>query len=334
MNITSGQPRFRQTDVVILRQIMERVGRTMPPEDFVSVVFEAFQASRERSAGDHMPAAFRACPSFQSFCTALTGAKERLGHEPSILVMGAGDDVMGRDSQYAASVVREVFGPSARITPMDLTTRSIYGEPQQRADLVVTHSLAHFFFDQESLYRFIARHVKQGGGYVMGNEPNRRFWVNPEVQNAYRTMVESERMRRRIRAWLNPLHYLRRIASLMNAPESDMAAFERSVNLYLHKRHDFKGGITIKEMDRIIDPFFPDELPGDHPLGGNGLDWENEIPALLPEFSMEWVASARFLGKQIPQTLRPRWQRLNAEMLAKHPLDGNVFCALWWRTAG
>lgn len=333
MNITSGEPRFRQTDVVILRQIMERVGRPMPPEDFISLVFEAFTASRERTAGDHLPQTFRQCPSFQSFCSALTGAKERLPHEPSILIMGAGADVLGRNSSYAASVTREVFGPHCTLTPLDVTTRMIYTEPQQRYDLVVTHSLAHFFFDQESLYSFISRSINPRGGYVMGNEPNRRFWVNQDVQTAYRRMVESERLRRRVRGYLNPRFYVKRLVSMLRAPESEHHAFERSVNLYLHKRYDFQGDLTLKEMDRIIDPFFPDELPGDHPLGGNGLDWDNEVSAMLPGFSLEWVASARFMGKQNPQNMRPKWQRLNAELLAKHPLDGNVFSALWWRKA-
>lgn len=331
MMTLNHSPRYRQTDVVILRQIMDRAGLQMSPEAFILAVQKAFLGSRERSLGEQLVKAFRECPSFVDFKGALSQAQKAAPGGCSILVIGAGQDVPGRDSAYASQAVREVFGESANVTRLDLTPETIYTEPERRYDVVVTHSLPHYFFDQESFYGFVRACTKPGGCYVMGNEPNRRFWVNPEVQKRFHEMNAAEYRRRTVRYYLNPRHYAAKMFRVLSAPKDESFSLERSVNLILQKSYNAQAPLTLKEMNRITDPFFPDELPGDHPLGGNGIDWDKDVPSFLRDFKLEWIASARHMGKHNPKHLPEKWQKVNAELKARHPMDGNVFSALWRR---
>ncbi len=329
MKTLTGGPQFRQTDVAILRQIMDRIGLAMPVEDFILAVQKAFLGSRERSLGEQLVKAFRECPSFADFKGAIVQARKAAGSNASILAIGAGRDVPGRDSNYAAGVVKEVFGENCHIAQLDLEPDTIYTEGRNQYDVVVTHSLPHYFFDQAGFYGYIRSLTRPGGCYVMGNEPNRRFWVNPEVQGGFQEMNRAEIRRRTIRYYFNPRHYVSKLISVLRAPRNHSISLERSVNLILHKNYNAQGNLTLKEMNRITDPFFPDELPGDHPLGGNGIDWDKEVPTALTGFHLEWIASARHMGKYNPLHLPAKWQKLNAELKAKYPMDGNVFSALW-----
>lgn len=327
-------PRFADTDQALLEQIIDRVGVELPVDQFVQAVQRAFLASRERSLGSQLVQAFRECPSFEDFRGALAQALNLAPANPSILVIGASPRVPGRDSAYASAVAREVFGAAGRIERLDLEPGTIYNEPDGRFDIVVTHSLCHYFFDQEAFLGFIRESVRRGGVYVMGNEPNRRFWTNTAVQQAYREMDRSEARRRAMRCYLNPMFHASRVRTMLGGALDETNAFERRVNLMLRQELNAGRSLTLKEMNRITDPFFPDELPGDHPLGGNGLDWEKEIPARLEDFGLEWIASARHLGKQNPRNLPAKWQRANAELASRFPADGNVFSAVWQRVGG
>ncbi len=330
MKATLGQ-RFREADEALLRRMLERTGVAMEPAEFVVAVQRAFLDARPPSAGGHLIVGFRECPSFEDFRGALAQASERSPVQASVLVIGAGNDVPGRDSEYAATVAREVLGAGARIARLDLEPETIYGIAPGTFDLVVTHSLAHYFLDQEGFCRFIRLCTGRHGSYVMGNEPNRRFWANQEVQRAFETMNVSEAQRRTLRQCANPLFYLGRFAAALGVAARETDSFERKVNLMLRQRLNLRGRLTLKEINRITDPFFPDETPGRHPLGGDGLDWE-EVAEALGEFRLEWISSARHLGKQNPNHLPLRWQNVNAGLKAQYPMDGNVFSALWRRS--
>lgn len=327
-------PQFAGTDLALLEQIRQRVGIDLPVESFVEAVQRAFLASRERSLGAQLVQAFRECPSFQDFRGALVQAAHLAHGDGSVLVVGASPRVPGRDSAYAAAVTREVFGANCRIDRLDLEPDTIYQEPERRYDVVVTHSLCHYFFDQESFFGFVRAATRAGGVYVMGNEPNRRYWTNGEVQKAFRAMDASETRRRALRCYANPLFHLARLRTMIGGALDENGAFERKVNLILRQEYNASSNLTHKEMNRITDPFFPDELPGEHPLGGNGLDWEREVPGQLVDFGLEWIASARHLGKKNPGHLPAKWQRVNAALAAKYPMEGNVFSAVWRRTGG
>lgn len=324
MNALPPTCSMNPADVRILQEICSRVG-CQSPEILTSAVATAFMEAQTGVDGAHMARHFRACPSYGDFTAALKRAGE-LFPAPSVLVLGIGKGFTGRDSAYAAQVVHEWI-PQGKVTRLDVTPTNLYQPAAARYDLIVSHSLAHFLFDQTAFYAFVRARLDPAGAYVMGGEPNARYWKNSECLARLKEMEES---RRKARA-LHPRRYLGALVRFFRKP-APMPAFERSVNSILRERYGLSGDLTRKEMNRIADPYFPDELPGEHPLGGKGIDWEADLVRHLPGFRLEFIGTARFLGKTNPNNLPPAWQKVNAELEQRFPQDGNVFSALWVRS--
>ncbi len=331
MNFVPSSGIFRHSDQAALEAIAARTGMGLLPEEMVTAVREAFIASQQQHGGGAVEGDRPACPSSDIFRSGLARSRQLAPVQPSILVLGAGKGIPGRDSAYAAGVVDEVFEGQCRITRLEWTEPHA-AAPAREYDLVVSHSLAHFLFGVDAFLRFAAAKVRRtGGGYVMASEPNRRFWANAEIASRMVEKREAKRLLDRIRPFLRPAKLL---VTGSHSRSSETQAFDSRVNAYLRERHGLRKDLTFKEINRIADPYFPDELLGQYPpLGANGFDWENELPGMLAGFRREWIATARFLGKRNPRMLDAQWTEIHDELERRYPLDGNVFTALWWRDA-
>ncbi|MEZ5353273.1 MAG: hypothetical protein R2762_11605 [Bryobacteraceae bacterium] len=335
---SSSHCTFRPEDTALVESIAKRTGAPLPAAVFVEQVQLAFadaQRSMRAEAGSAVSPEFRDCPSFGVFRGALEQARSALAPSRrrgavSILAVGARPEIPARDSGYAADVTAEVFGSEAQITRMEIGCQDL-AQPAggETYDLVVTHSLPHFFLDMPAFLKLVTARVRAGGGYVMGSEPNRRYWSNAELAAQYRELAASVRRRRTIGSLVNPVQIVRRFFPKRAAGAG--TPFPQRVNMLLRERHGLQGDLTAEEMNRISDPFFPHELSSGGGPGGPGLDWEHELPAMMPGFRREWIATTRFLGRLNPNTLAPVWQQAHAKMERQFPLDGSVFSALWWR---
>jgi hypothetical protein len=319
MTITSTQSRRAHESI---NALMQRLGVTLPAAAFSAAVQSGLIRAMPGSS-ETVIQGFRTCPSLASFQTGLERERQRLAGKPArVLAIGAGPEVAGQSSAYAADITREVLGAGSRIERMEWAGKRIEG-PEGEFDLVVSHSLLHFLLDYERLVEFAAGKVARGGGWVMAGESNARYWRNEEMLQAARAWVQSRdkkglrgvysRVRRTLSRW---------------SPRRDPSV-EDAVNHYLEDRFGIRSKLTLAEIRGVADPYFPDafaEVPG---IGATGLDWERDLPAMLSGFRRDWTGTARAFGKLHPRTLTPEWLTIHNELVKRFPDDGAVFTSCW-----
>jgi hypothetical protein len=315
-------------DALALSRIMSRAGVRASADEFLDATARAFASAQRNVCQVDMQARFRACPSHQDFRRALQVACDNMPRPLSILVIGGAYPYTARSSDYAAQVAREVFASSdsCEISQLDVTPCDLHSPRGGSFDLIVTHSLAHYFFDLALFFQFVRTHMKPSSGYVIGQEPNRRFWANLECQR-FMNEMETTKVRHPLGKYLRPANYVswitRRVAQRKRISVEDL------VNAALRKQFEMRGTLTLKEIHRMTDPHFPDELPGVCRMGSDGLDWEQSLPAWLPGCTPVWIGTARHLGKTNPRLLPSRWQETASDLAARYPLDGSVFSAFF-----
>ncbi|MEZ5401919.1 MAG: hypothetical protein R2729_19760 [Bryobacteraceae bacterium] len=320
-------------DRALLEDIARRVGLKLSAEDFATVVQAAFAAAQGDRNEAVQEAALRECDSFDGFRGAIeragASARETFGRAPRVLVLGAAEGVPARDSRYAAGVAVEALGSGCVVERREIGRPDLSGPWREGGfEIVISHSLAHFFFESAGVFGLVDAAVAAGGSYVMGNEPNRRYWLNGEIQEQVSAKAAAGMARKRVRRWLSPRGWLRWFG------RRDEPGFTDRVNAILAERHGIQGPLTVKEINRIVDPYFPDEYPGEHALGAKGLDWEQDVRATLGGgFELEWTSTARFLGKQPRASLTPRWAAVHDELARRFPRDGSVISAHWRKKA-
>lgn len=305
-----------------LLETLERVGAVARPADFVSGVVEAWRAVEAVTEGE-VQARFRSSRAYLDFREALRRAR-RPGAR--ILAIGCGRGFAGRNAAYAASVVGEVYtsGEIARVDRLDLTP-DLRSESRAQYDLVVTHSLAHFAYDVRPICRLIEDLVAPGGVYVMANEPNSRFWSNPDCVREMDAISAVESREKRRRKLLDPARYWARIRRVAK-PERSWC--ER-INGILRERFQLTADLTRKEIVRLIDPFVPDGYDGHCPIGQNGIAWSDLERGALGGMRLDHVATSGYVGRSNPEPVPGRWRAVDERLAAQYPLDGCAFTAIW-----
>jgi hypothetical protein len=243
-----------------------------------------------------------------------------------VLAVGCGPGLAGRTAGFAAEVVREVL-PHAAVEQVNYTHGA--PAPGNTYDLVVTHSLLHFALDLDALGEFLLAAVPPGGWYVMGNEPNARFWANRECLLALEEVDEAESRRNQMRKLADPARYLLRLRRALNPrPAPDTTA---GVNRLLRDRLGMTGELTAKEIVRIVDPHLPDEMPGEYRLGSPGLHWTALATGPLADMTLETVRTSGYVMRDNPAQVPERWRKLDERLKRRFPRDGRSFSALWQR---
>jgi hypothetical protein len=307
-----------------LFQTLLRVGVERDPAEFAQAVAESFRTAEpvpEAVVQDR----FRKSHAYRDFRGTLR--KAALAPDARVLAIGCGPGLAGRSSEYAALVTREVY-PSAAVEQLDYTA----GFDRAAAapyDMVVTHSLLHFFFDYTPLCGMIHRTLAEAGAYVMANEPNARFWRNDVCIAELDRVSAAESRRNHLLKFVEPSRYWARLVRAVRpAAAFDMAA---GVNRLLRERLGMRGELTAKEILRIVDPHVKDEFPGAFRLGSDGMDWEALRDGPLSGLSLESVRSSGYVMRDNPVRVPERWRELNEELARRFPLDGCSFTALWRR---
>jgi SAM-dependent methyltransferase len=308
-----------------LRDTMWRVGAAVRPAEFVAAVVEAWRAI-EVVTEEEVQARFRASRAWRDFCDVL-----RMAAQPRarVLAIGCGRGFAGRNSAYAASVVREVNSADvAEIDRLDVTPE-LLSEVREPYDIVVTHSLLHFVFEFRPLCRLIQNLVAPGGVYVMANEHNSRFWSNPECVSRMKHVAAAESREKRMRKLLDPARYWGRIQRL-GRPKP---AWSDRINQILRARFHLAADLTQKEIVRIIDPYMPDPYSGECPIGKDGMNWADLEDGPLAQMRLEHVVTSGYVMRSNPEDIPEQWRAIDQSLSSKFPLDGCSYTALWRKTA-
>lgn len=305
-----------------LRDIMWRVGASVRPAEFVAAVVEAWRAV-EVVAEETVQERFRSTRAYADFRGAIRRAASPGAR---VLAIGAGPGFNGRGSGYAASVVREVLSPAgiAQIERLDVTP-AVLSDGRRPFDLVVTHSLLHFVYSFRPICRLIRNLIAPGGAYVMANEPNARFWANPECVREMKQVAAAESREKRLRKLASPAIYWRRIRRMGQVGRS----WCDEVNAILRARFGLVDSLTPKEIVRIIDPYVPDPYPGECGIGADGISWSELECGPLLGMRIEHVVTSGYVMRSNPTVLPERWRSLDARLAAQYPFDGCSFTAVW-----
>jgi 2-polyprenyl-3-methyl-5-hydroxy-6-metoxy-1,4-benzoquinol methylase len=328
-----------------LMATMKRVGVAFDPEEFIRLVSNAYhEVEAQRHAVD-MHAYFRNSGGYENFKQSLQMAKKAIDRPVSILNVGCG-------AGWDLEVMREVFsneevkkvvccdisadmqaiarqkanGYPCRFVLARVNEALVYGP----YDLVVTHAMVHHVADLASFLSTITRAVVPGGAYVMGHEPNNRFWVNEECQSYLRRMRTTESRRRRMTKYLKPSAYVFKAARMLGVTADD--SLEERINRILRTRHGFKSNLTPQEIRRLVDVHVPDWFAGDFKIGLDGFEWDHLQSDFLQSFTLAWVGTSSYLGETCSASDLPeRWQDVDLQLAKKYPLDGSNFSAFWWK---
>ena len=325
-----------------LRETMQRVGADLPPDAFISTVSNVYHAITSQSYEREICQLFRTSGSHEKFRGSLQIAKRLLKPQPSILNLGCG-------TGYDLEVVREVFAPSevGSLVCSDISPDMLAHARQKSQgypcrfevgyssdmlsfgpfDLVITHSLVHhipglaaFFLDVEAL-------VAGNGIYVMGHEPNHRFWNNRECMTSVEELERSQRQRKRYTKYLNPQRYLLKASRMLGFPHS--LGRETQVNLKLRREHGFQADLTTREIQRLVDIHVPVNSEGAFTIGLEGFDCHELQTDYLANFERISFLTSGYLGHSNPAKQSKSWQRENARLAEKYPHDGSIFSAVW-----
>ena len=327
-----------------LERTMNRVGVAMSPPHFIHVVSNAYHEVEAQRHAIDMHAYFRSSGGYASFKRALITARDELIKPVSILNIGCG-------AGYDLEVLREVFSPDdvKKIVCCDISVdmqaiarkqaagypcRFVLGHAGEALvygpyDLAVTNAMIHHIADLNSFFNVLERAVVRGGGFVMGHEPNARYWRNKECMGALKELRKSRRRHRTLQKIFDPSRYLYKIARVSGVASDD--SLQTRVNRLLRAR-GFKSDLTIDEIHRLVDVHVPNGRDEEFKIGLDGFDWEELQREVLSSFELVSVETSGYLGETCsPATLPRRWRDINDQLAARYPFDGSNFSAFWRR---
>jgi hypothetical protein len=316
-----------------LRETMDRVGASVTPEAFVSAVVQTFVKIND-TPEDVIRNRFRQTRSFEDFQSLLREAA--VTPSTRILAVGCESGFAGRRSGYAEDVIRTIYCPGKvevdrlEVSPCLLRHWREHAGNYPRYRLVVSHSLLHFIHYLKSFCDLIQSLIVPGGEYLMANEPNARFWKNPECLQALKTMDEAEHRHNRLRRAFNPQRYISKALTAIRGKKAD---FETRINRELKTVLGLRGELTLKEVERIADPYLPDPQTGGFSFGADGFDPQDLEATLLSGLKARSVRSSGYLRRDNIAAIPPLWRRLDQQLAARYPKDGVSLSILWWKPA-
>jgi cyclopropane fatty-acyl-phospholipid synthase-like methyltransferase len=326
---------------------MERVGVSMSPEKFIRIVSNAYHELEAPRHAVEMHSYFRRSGAHETFKEALRASKKALKKGIRILDLGCG-------AGYDLEVLKEVFTKEevGKIVCFDISAemqalakKKVDGYPCEFIlgnmwdalargpyDLVVSHAMVHHVADLSAFFGVVKRALVPGGGYVMGHEPNNRYWNNKECMVVLHELRAFERKRRNRRKYFKPSRYIFKLARILRLASND--SLESRINKVLRGRYGFKSELMPREIHRLVDIHVPDATPGEFKIGYDGFEWEQLQIECLQGFELAWVGTVGYMGETCsPEDLPQRWREINDRLAAKYPLDGSNFSA-YWRKAG
>jgi SAM-dependent methyltransferase len=331
--LVGGPENLRQ-----LEAVMARVGANATAEKFVERVSRCFQLVHNRRQRGRMVARFRASTAYPAFRDGLRTARTLLAGKLNVLVLGCGSGLAGQPaSAYAHRVLGEEFPPQLirgctcrEVTMRQMVRRDsggIFADLNTPVDLVLTHSLVHFLPNPSRLFRPLAPLVRDGGLYVMGHEPNARFWQNAACLEA---LALRRAARKRRSGWARRLAPWRLASAILRrASGSQRTDLYGDINRVLQRTMKLRGTLTPQEIHRLADIHRRGETDHEFKIGWDGLDWDQLRQSGLESFRVVWRRTYDHLGYVDPKGLTRRWRLREAELRKQYPDDGTAFCAVW-----
>lgn len=310
-----------------LEALMKRIGAMLDPFEFLGLVQRTYQELQPAGTEEQMVARLRACPSHEIFRAALDRARPQSRPPVKALVIGCGAGYAGMTASYAAGVLKEVFGPDTAIEECNVTPEMIASgiHPARQFDVIVTHSMMHRFANLARLFAFIDTRLADGGVFVMGHEPNARFFRNADCAQALTELCAANRRRRRLRDLADPVRWWQRAAQLLGKrPEPSLL---EQVNIVLRLRHGFTSDLTPDEITRLIDIHRPVEQNTGFSIGLSGFDCDQLEREFLAGFRRLWLGTSGHLGYTHSDS--KEWRERQSQLAARYPDDGAVLSVCW-----
>lgn len=313
-----------------LCSLMERVGCTASPAEFLGFVSRSYQYALKTLTIPDAP--FESQPSHVVFREGLARASRFLPDNARILVVGCGEDLAGRKADYAVQAVHDVISPgkvsilhSWNWTRADVTSTTRF-ENVSHFDLVVTNSLLHFAAELGAALQRISGLLSTSGMYLMAHEPNARFWSNLFLRQERQQMRvgTATNWRHRVFSWSA---YSRKLRTLFG--QKQPTSRESVVNRYLAEKYSLRGFLTAQEIAALVDPHRPSELGDGFRVGLNGLSVEFLSNVWGGHMHTIWTQSYDHLGPSDYSELPLKWQERDRELAAQYPSDGSSWTALW-----
>lgn len=329
-----------------LRELMCRVNSSLEPAEFISVVSNAYHAVTSADYEQLVHAIFRTSGSYENFRRVMELARDNLPARIRVLNIGCG-------AGYDLEVLAEVFAPSRleHVLCSDLSPDMLARAKQRtrpfpcefvvgtaadmlahgRFDMVLTHSLVHHIPSLSAFLSEIAELIAPGGVYVMGHEPNARYWRNADCLAVLDQWEHMQRQRSTLRKWLDPRRYFNKLKRLCGL--GDEPGQLARVNAYLREKHGFTTDLTSREIERLVDVHVPTRSPGDFRIGHEGFDPDRVAEEGLAGCELLGYFTSGYLGHANPARQSSAWQAKNAALAERYPHDGSIFSAVFRKTA-
>jgi hypothetical protein len=306
-----------------LSELMRRVETPLSPPEFLALVSRTYM-DLKGADGHVQEESFRRSTSHQVFVAAIRQALTLVPHPTSILVLGVGSGFAGCRSRYARSAVIEAFTAAGHpaVESDDLTPRSLLRPRPSlpRFDIVASHSLLHFVPYLGQCWRHISNSVAPGGCYVMGHEPNARFWQHPHLVELYRRRVAGNRRPRP--AWRRALGWVSRAMHL-----SDHAELHAQVNRRLIAAGAIAHHLAPVEINRLVDVHRRSLHPSPFRIGLDGIDLQQMSEAeAFADMRLVWSLSYDHAGYSSSESDAGAELR---ELGESWPDDGATCTAVW-----
>ncbi len=188
-------------------------------------------------------------------------------------------------------------------------------------DILATNSLLHHLPAPVEEIRTLERIMNGGAWWLMGHEPSRRFYENPDCAAELREY----RAQYKLRKLGNPVAVWQKLRALCGTG-SDPA---RSTATAAWKSGLFTRRPPASVIGRLVDYNVPHSVS--EAAAGRGFDFQQLASEFSAFWRLEWVKSYSFMGPYPQRQLGLDWQTRCERLSSKYPLDGANFAVVWRR---
>jgi len=192
-------------------------------------------------------------------------------------------------------------------------------DTREEFDLLITNSLLHHLPCPKSEIRLLDPIIRKDAWWLLGHEPSKRFYRNPECYREFRQYRQSVAWRKATSStvYWNRLKVMTGL-KINPAQAAASAAFE--AGLFARKP-------SSSAVGRLVDFNVPHSSEEAH--AGRGFDVRDLAQDFDSLWNLRWVRTYAFMACFPESGLPQRWRERCNRLAAKHPLDGANFCSAW-----
>jgi ubiquinone/menaquinone biosynthesis C-methylase UbiE len=218
------------------------------------------------------------------------------------------------------AVCRSKLGSGITEIRFVATFAEVLGGPR-RYDLLTTNSLLHHLPGPIDEIRSLDRVMNEGAWWLMGHEPSRRFYANPDCSAELRAY----RAQYKLRKLGSPAAMFQKLRTLCGTVPDPARSTAKAA---------WKGGLFTRRppasvIGRLVDYNVPHSVS--EAAAGRGFDFQELASEFSASWRTEWVKSYSFMGPYPQRQLTAEWQSRCERLSSKYPLDGANFAVVWRR---